>query len=211
VETAYLERLRRDSGALDWLAAVGLQDGETPAVTLGSVYTALLTTRPDPDAQRRELAAGERRLSALAVLNREPHLVLTGDPGSGKSAFVNFLALCLAGERLAGSAPNLKDLTEPLPGEDGQDQAPDKAPPQPWDQGARIPVRVILRDFAASPALPRPPWPTSAPARSGASSRAGTVPCWPSRPSADPCGRPSSRPRSWAGPPCGNSPAGRCC
>ncbi|WP_295454588.1 hypothetical protein [uncultured Thiodictyon sp.] len=152
LEVQYLERLRRDSGALEWLAAVGYQDRETPAVTLGTVYTALLTNRPDPRVREREPLSGERRLSALGVLNMERYLVLTGDPGSGKSAFVNFLALCLAGERLGAAAPNLQDLTEPLPGEDGEDGR--KASPQPWDHGAPLPVRVILRDFAASARFP---------------------------------------------------------
>jgi formylglycine-generating enzyme required for sulfatase activity len=144
LETAYLERLRRDAGALEWLDAIGYRDRDTPAITLGSVYTALMTTRPDPEAERTGTGDGERRQPALAVLNREPHLVLTGDPGGGKSAFVNFLALCLAGE-LLGVAPGRETLTEPLPNEEE---------PQPWDCGALLPVRVVLRDFAASAQFP---------------------------------------------------------
>jgi formylglycine-generating enzyme required for sulfatase activity len=151
LERAYLERLRRDAGALEWLASIGYRDRDTPAVTLGSVYTALMTTRPDTEDRHKGGAEGERRLSALAVLNREPHLVLTGDPGSGKSAFVNFLALCLAGEIL-GAAPGLKDLTEPLPQEDHPRAG--KPAAQPWDRGAPIPVRVLLRDFAAAEQFP---------------------------------------------------------
>lgn len=113
LEALYLERLRRDSGALDWLAAVGYQDRDTPAVTLGSVYTALLTNRPDPRVREHEPMSGERRLSAVGVLNMERYLVLTGDPGSGKSAFVNFLALCLAGGVWA--PPRRTSRTSPSP------------------------------------------------------------------------------------------------
>ena len=43
-------------------------------------------------------AEGQQRLSAVAVLNTERHLALLGDPGSGKSTFVSFVTLCMAGE-----------------------------------------------------------------------------------------------------------------
>ena len=87
----------------------------------------------------------------MAQLDRQRHLVLLGEPGSGKSTFVNFVVLCLAGEKLQQAtqqpfAANLALLTAPLP--DDEKKAAD-ANPQPWRHGALLPVRVILRDFAA--------------------------------------------------------------
>src|SRR5262249_46488958 len=71
-----------------------------------------------------------------------------------KSTFVSFVALCLAGEALGREDANLALLTSPLPDdeEDGRDQ---EEPPQPWDHGTLLPVRVVLRDFAAR-GLPEP-------------------------------------------------------
>ncbi len=92
-----------------------------------------------------------RRLSAVAQLDRHPRLVLLGDPGSGKSTFVNFVALCLVGQALDDPAVNLAQLTTPLPKADGTDSKE----PQPWSHGALLPIRVILRDSAAR-GLPKP-------------------------------------------------------
>lgn len=89
--------------------------------------------------------------SALWHANKKPRLVLLGDPGSGKSTFVNYLALCLVGELLGREDVNLNMLTQPLPVEDkektpqNQDENPER---QPWIHGPLIPVRIILRDFA---------------------------------------------------------------
>ena len=117
---------------------------------LDGVYTALLTLAPE---MHERLERGEklereaRRLSALEQFNQHHRLVLLGDPGSGKSTFVNFVALCLAGETLQRQEANLKLLTAPLPVE--KENEKEKPPPQPWQHGALLPVRVILRDFAA--------------------------------------------------------------
>jgi formylglycine-generating enzyme required for sulfatase activity len=133
---------------------------------LAAVYTALMTLRSDErpegrDGKRAELTMPDRdarRLSALAVLDREPRLALLGDPGSGKSTFVNFVALCMAGQMLGRDDANLATLCAPLPA-DGEDrrrqpEKDNKPQPQPWRHGALLPVRVVLREFVAR-GLPR--------------------------------------------------------
>ncbi len=117
---------------------------------LDGVYTALLTLAPEMHERLERGVMPEketRRLSALEQLNRQAHLVLLGDPGSGKSTFVNFVALCFAGELLRYKEANLALLTSPLPAEKEDDEK--KNEPQPWQHGALLPVRIILRDFAA--------------------------------------------------------------
>ncbi len=168
-------------------AAGGKGSGE---LLLSAVYTALLTRRPESDF--RIVASAEdaglfdweglpgretRYLSALEMLNREPHLVLLGGPGSGKSTFVNFVALCLAGEGLGWGngdtakkqlenpkipasgvlGANLALLTTPLPAKDDEDRRGEEQElrPQPWDHGPLLPARIVLRDLAAR-GLPEP-------------------------------------------------------
>ncbi len=122
-----------------------------PKTQLEDIYTGLLTTArtPRPDQARAGIADAQP-LSALGFLGQERHAVLLGKPGSGKSTFVNFVALCLAGELLADPRINLTRLTAPLPRDDGEDQAER----QPWGHPALIPVRIVLRDFAAGRHLP---------------------------------------------------------
>ena len=117
---------------------------------LDAVYTALRTQTAESFERmhnREALEKEHRRLSALEQLNRHPRLVLLGDPGSGKSTFVNFVALCLAGEARGDQNANLQLLTAPLPKE--KEDEKEQPAPQPWDHGALLPVRIILRDFAA--------------------------------------------------------------
>ncbi|MDZ7361038.1 MAG: NACHT domain-containing protein [candidate division KSB1 bacterium] len=151
---AYLNRLFESSRALS-LAGVDPKAASDPTyagrLDLDAVYTALLTLTPEmPERLARGdgLEKESRRVSALEQLNRHQHLVLLGDPGSGKSTFVNFVALCLVGEALGSPAANLNLLTAPLP-KDKEDDKEEKETPQPWHHGSLLPVRIILHDFAA--------------------------------------------------------------
>jgi hypothetical protein len=156
---AYLGRLLVEAGRLS-LAGIDPKaagDASGAQLNLAAVYTALLTLHTE------ELSAGggevllgraakPQPLSALAQLNRHQRLVLLGDPGSGKSTFVNFVTLCLAGACLERDDVNLPALTTPLPDDKGQDQEER----QPWAHGPLLPVRIILRDLAAR-GLPEDP------------------------------------------------------
>ncbi len=80
-------------------------------------------------------AAGDekrRRVTVLECAARFRHLVLLGDPGGGKSTFVNHLAGCLAAAQLEGDA---------TPWQERFPAWPDDA----WDL---LPLPVILRDLA---------------------------------------------------------------
>jgi len=147
---AYLHRLAQQTRRLplagvDPKAAGDERGGE---LQLSAVYTALLTRQPEEATfpKAGSFREGETRyLSALEMLNCEPCLVLLGEPGSGKSTFVNFVALCLAGEALGDGDASLAVLTAPLPAE----ERGKKPQLQRWDHGPLLPVRIALRDLAA--------------------------------------------------------------
>ncbi|MCP5007805.1 MAG: hypothetical protein GY941_28295, partial [Planctomycetes bacterium] len=147
---AYLNRLfekcrQLSLSGVDPQAATGHKGAQQ--LSLDAVYTALLTLTSEEHEhllQERAPQREIRRQSALEQLNRHPKLVLLGDPGSGKSTFVNFVALCMAGALLDKEKINLDLLVSPLPNEDVEGNTP-----QAWDHQALIPVRIILRDFAA--------------------------------------------------------------
>ncbi|MEW5869481.1 MAG: SUMF1/EgtB/PvdO family nonheme iron enzyme [Chloroflexota bacterium] len=164
---AYLERI---VAATSHLSLSGIDPKAASEagqrLDLGAVYTALLTLTSGEHSrgERGEVAPerSPRRLSALALLDREARLVLLGDPGSGKSTFVNFVALCLAGEALGRPDANLALLKAPLPPDEDERRKGDEKPAaQPWSHAALLPVRVILRDFAAR-GLPEPGQPAAA-------------------------------------------------
>jgi formylglycine-generating enzyme required for sulfatase activity len=155
LRVAYLNRLFETTGHLSLAGVDPKAASESGAqLDLGAVYTALLTLTADAHERRARGDAPDQdvqRLPVLARLNHYPRLVLLGDPGSGKSTFINFIAMCLAGEALGQDTANLATLTAPLPDDKGNDQEE----PQPWEHGPLLPVRVILRDFAAR-GLPPP-------------------------------------------------------
>ncbi len=92
-----------------------------------------------PPAEREMLAGRgthkdsekERRVAALEALAVHPRLVLLGAPGSGKSTLSAYFALSLAEARKGAQKP-LARLG------------------RWWKAGALLPVRIILREFAAS-------------------------------------------------------------
>jgi formylglycine-generating enzyme required for sulfatase activity len=156
---AYLSQLYAQAGELYLLGvdpnAAG--DKAASALRLDAIYTALLTKQLETERDGARWmsidpeARAERRISAVAELNRQRRLVLLGDPGSGKSTFVNFVALCLAGEALAKPEANLALLTAPLPADDEEAgrKKKEEAEPQAWDHGALLPVRIVLRELAS--------------------------------------------------------------
>ena len=128
LQQAYLSHLFETAGILQLSGVDPKAASESSAnLSLAAVYTALLTQTLEQQEHFEEADVTDRaqhRLSALAQLNRYPHLVLLGDPGSGKSTFVNFITLCLAGQALGHKEANLKLLTAPLPQETNDREEP---------------------------------------------------------------------------------------
>lgn len=150
---AYLRRLIISTSHL---SLAGIDPKATNAfkyqLNLSALYTALYTLTPEAQQKIGKKHKRETRLlSALEKLNFHSHLILLGDPGSGKSTFINFVALCMAGEILGHDEINLNFLTMPVL----QDEDENELHRQRWDHGALLPIRVILRDFAAF-GLPSP-------------------------------------------------------
>jgi hypothetical protein len=138
----YLAELAAETNRLPWasLDPDYADPGRGESLGLVDVYTALDTTELErvesEDELRAYLARQEKawRISAQAMINDQPRLVLLGDPGSGKSTLVNFMAYVLA--------------------QAGRAEAPEQwlgrlEQTGPWNHGALLPVRVVLRDFAA--------------------------------------------------------------
>lgn len=125
--TSNLPLRGRDLGASDPTAA------QKP-IGLANVYVDLNTKTPIEDKEKRgkkrppslSEEAQTRLLSALEAVIQNRRLVLKGDPGSGKSTFVNYLAHCLA-------AQTLKCLKG-----------------WPKAEADLLPIIIILRDFARS-------------------------------------------------------------
>ena len=146
----YLETVARQSKTLRLapLDSAG-QDAEQQAISLGQVYVDLEAT-----AGQYTLADGQPRhyRAALAHLHYYPHLILLGNPGSGKTTFVRYVASELA----QGVTANLQWLEyEALPDEPKSRQARDddqkKGIGRIWGREGLIPLYLEMRDFARTP------------------------------------------------------------
>jgi formylglycine-generating enzyme required for sulfatase activity/energy-coupling factor transporter ATP-binding protein EcfA2 len=109
-------------------------------ITIESVYVALNTTAFAGDelrshAERSERFTGKseerRALRAMEAVAQNRHVVITGDPGSGKTTFLKHLTLCLAAFQIDAQAQWAQRLSD-----------------WPDDQFNCLPIPVILRDFA---------------------------------------------------------------
>lgn len=141
----YLTHLVHDLGHVGMLRAIDPRSGSAESsgealMPLADVYIALDTTArasqmADSKAKQTDepfSGRDDQPLSTLAALIANPRLVLLGDPGSGKSTFVNHLALCLANEGLHPKANWLARLAE-----------------WPDDWQGLLPIPIVLRDVAA--------------------------------------------------------------
>jgi len=123
-------------------------------LALEQVYVALDTTAQAPkeaDGKRKKgsdpaLEREETRpVTVLEAAAQNPQVVILGDPGSGKSTFLNHLGLCLALHALQPNAGWLKRLTG-------------------WPAAASdlTPIQIVLRDFARTlpqrAGAPEPSW-----------------------------------------------------
>jgi len=128
----YLEHLWN---RLSLIRLTAIRTGANDVLSLAEVYTALDVERMCEPVQD----APARRLSALEFVSAEPRAVLLGGSGSGKSCFLSWLALCLAGERL-GKGIDLHHLHGFRGGHNG-------GPPPIWTHGALLPLFVELLQF----------------------------------------------------------------
>jgi hypothetical protein len=108
-------------------------------LSLSAVYVSLITTsvvrshsKLHNDEDGPAFDEETRQLTALEAVISNPRTIILGDPGSGKSTFINFLAFCLASHQLDPGASWLERLN--------------------WlrSHGVPIPISIRLRDFANS-------------------------------------------------------------
>ncbi len=147
LRNSYLNRLFEHTNYLSVIDPVHANENDI-RINLASVYTALSTDTPlQKLADEEHSAIPHWKVTVLEHLNQSPHLVLLGEPGSGKSTFVNFVCMCLAGEALGKQDVNLSLLKTPLPSEEGKEE---NHQPQYWDHGLLLPVYILLRDLTAN-------------------------------------------------------------
>ncbi len=143
LQRRYLKNLQRYCDLLPLAAVDKKTDSSSGArLTLSQVYINLNTTdfvdatgkvvTHEMRAKQREPEREEKeKLKAYAALQaaaQHPALVILGDPGSGKSSFLNHLMFAHAAKLLQ----------------------PERALPEGWPHGALLPVRVLLREMVVS-------------------------------------------------------------
>ncbi len=140
---AIYRKVLLQSGRVLSLRAMDKASGDATSaqqpLRLVNVYIDLNTTsqvqipgkKKKPSAHELDPGGATRPLGALEAVAKQRQAVLLGDPGGGKSTFVQHLAQSLAGHSLEPEAGWLEQLTD-----------------WPSQEAGILPIPVILRDFA---------------------------------------------------------------
>jgi predicted NACHT family NTPase len=109
---------------------------------LDSLYVPLLADKSNnhPGISSFSKSNNHTRTSIVKLLNQHRFVVVLGDAGSGKSTLVNYLCACFSGEILE-RRPSIRNLLSELSG--------DALTKAQWEHGSLIPVKILLRDYAA--------------------------------------------------------------
>lgn len=138
----YLSDFAAETNQLPWASVdpdyADPKRGEN--LELADIYTALDTTElmkmESEDEVRNYLSRKNeiRRVSAQEMINTHSRLIIIGDPGSGKSTLISYLGYIMAN---AGTSEYSDEWIDKL------------KKTGPWNHKVLLPIRVILRDFAA--------------------------------------------------------------
>jgi formylglycine-generating enzyme required for sulfatase activity len=141
MERDYLLWLREKAsrvplGKLDMQMAMPNQTA--PDIRLNEIYVPLDIMRTQTALNLDNAPADRVPVPLMDAVNNMRRLVILGDPGSGKTSFLNYLTLCLVGARLYPDRGFLGLLDVPR---EGRRRAVS------WRYGALLPVFVELREF----------------------------------------------------------------
>lgn len=112
--TKYFENVERDFRRLD---IAGIDNDRTFEIPLSEIYVRLRVMF-DEDAVDETEAYDSGAIDIKTALLRYSRLVIVGDPGSGKSTFLKYIALMLARSVMSGDVGIAREklcLSEPLP------------------------------------------------------------------------------------------------
>lgn len=115
IPTKYYDNLIRDFHRLD---IAGIDNDRTFDIPLSDIYVRLRVMFDDEVSNDAQELADSGPIDIQTALLRYPKLVIVGDPGSGKSTFLKYIALMLARSMISGNAAIALEklcLADPLP------------------------------------------------------------------------------------------------